>query len=134
MSTVGDLGPGGEHEPPRDSVRARTSGRDLHGLDARGGKDRVERVSEQLGAVADQELEARHPHRLIFACPVLTAARVTDLPRCLGLPAPSGAPEFDRDLPDRAPTELADLVGRTNLSNRIGQPRLLGDLRSPWDE
>jgi len=30
---VGDLSPGGEHEPLRISVRARTSGRDLHGLD-----------------------------------------------------------------------------------------------------
>jgi hypothetical protein len=30
---VGDLCPGGEHEPFRVSVRARTSGRDLHGLD-----------------------------------------------------------------------------------------------------
>jgi len=31
---VGDLGPGGEHEPFRVSVRSRASGRDLYGLDA----------------------------------------------------------------------------------------------------
>src|SRR5690348_6710928 len=30
---VGDLGPGGEHEPFRISVRFRAAGRDLHGLD-----------------------------------------------------------------------------------------------------
>jgi hypothetical protein len=34
---VGDLGPRGEHEPLRKGVGARTSGRDLHGLDARAG-------------------------------------------------------------------------------------------------
>src|SRR5215469_5509710 len=31
---VGDLGPGGEHEPFRVSLRARAARRDLHGLDA----------------------------------------------------------------------------------------------------
>ena len=54
---VGDLGPGGEHEPLRKSVRARASGWDLHGLDAGSGEDRVERVGELPGPVADQELE-----------------------------------------------------------------------------
>jgi hypothetical protein len=29
---VGDLGPGGEHEPLRIGVRPRISGRDLHGV------------------------------------------------------------------------------------------------------
>jgi len=40
---VGDLSPGGEHEPLRISVRARTPRRDLHGLDAGIGQDRVKR-------------------------------------------------------------------------------------------
>jgi len=31
---VGDLGPGGEHEPFGIGVRARAAGRDLHDLDA----------------------------------------------------------------------------------------------------
>jgi hypothetical protein len=31
---VGELGPGGKHEPFRVSVRVRAAGRDLHGLDA----------------------------------------------------------------------------------------------------
>jgi hypothetical protein len=39
---VGDLGPGGEHESFRISVRPRASGWDLYGLDAGGGKDRVD--------------------------------------------------------------------------------------------
>ena len=56
---VGDLGPGGEPEPLRVSVRARTSGRDLHRPDTRAGQDRVERIGELPGAVADQELEVR---------------------------------------------------------------------------
>jgi hypothetical protein len=30
---VGDLGPGGEHEPFRVCVRSRAAGRNLHGLD-----------------------------------------------------------------------------------------------------
>jgi hypothetical protein len=49
---VGDLGPGGEHEPLRKSVRSRASGRDLHGLDAGGGEDGVERIGELPSAVA----------------------------------------------------------------------------------
>jgi hypothetical protein len=39
---VGDLGPGGEHEPFRVSVRARAARWDLHGLDAGAGQGRVE--------------------------------------------------------------------------------------------
>jgi len=38
---VGDLGPGGEHEPFRISVRSWASGRDLHGLDTGVGQDCV---------------------------------------------------------------------------------------------
>jgi hypothetical protein len=38
---------------------ARVSGRDFHGLDAGGGEDRVERLRELPGAVADQEPEVR---------------------------------------------------------------------------
>jgi len=56
---VGDLGPCGEHEPLRQSVRARTSGRDLHRLDSRAGQDRVERIGELPSAVTDQEPEVR---------------------------------------------------------------------------
>jgi len=56
---VGDLGPCGEHEPLRKGVGARTSGRDLHGLDAGGGQNRVERIGELPGPVADQEPEVR---------------------------------------------------------------------------
>jgi hypothetical protein len=55
---VGDLGPGGEHEPFRTGVRARASGRNLHGLDAGVGQDRVKRRGELSGRVADQEPEA----------------------------------------------------------------------------
>ena len=55
---VGDLGPGGEHEPLRKCVRPRAWGRDLHGLDAGGGQGRVERIGELPGAVAEQEPEA----------------------------------------------------------------------------
>jgi hypothetical protein len=55
---VGDLGPGGEHEPFRMSIRARAPGRDLHGLDARADQNRVERCGELPGPVADREPEA----------------------------------------------------------------------------
>jgi hypothetical protein len=48
---VGDLRLGGEHEPFRMSVRARASGRDLHGLDAGVGQDRVKRGGELPGTV-----------------------------------------------------------------------------------
>lgn len=34
----------GQHEPLRESVRARASGRDLRNPDAGGGQDRVERI------------------------------------------------------------------------------------------
>src|ERR1700733_7773579 len=54
---VGHFGPGGEHEPLRECVRPRAAGRDLHGLDAGGGKDRVERVGELPGPVAGREAE-----------------------------------------------------------------------------
>jgi hypothetical protein len=40
-------------------VRARASGRDLHGLDTRAGQDRVEGPGELPGPVADQEPEVR---------------------------------------------------------------------------
>jgi hypothetical protein len=38
---VGGLGAGGEHEPFRVGVRPGASGRNLHGLDAGVGQDRV---------------------------------------------------------------------------------------------
>jgi hypothetical protein len=56
---VGDLGPGGEHEPFRISVRAGAAGRDLHDLDAGIGQDGVKRRGELPGPVADQEPEVR---------------------------------------------------------------------------
>ena len=52
---VSDLRPGGEHEP----FRARTSGRNLHGLDTSIGQDCVKRCGELPGPVTDQEPEAR---------------------------------------------------------------------------
>ena len=55
---VGDLGPGGEHEPFSIGVRARASGRDLRYLDAGPGQGRVEGCGELPGAVANQEPEA----------------------------------------------------------------------------
>ena len=55
---VGDLGPGGEHEPFRIAVRSRAPRRDLHDRDTRPGQDRVERCGELTGAVPDQEPEA----------------------------------------------------------------------------
>jgi hypothetical protein len=58
---VGDLRPGGEHEPFRVGVRARAAGRYLHRLDAAAGQDRVEGRGELPGPVADQEPEARGP-------------------------------------------------------------------------
>jgi hypothetical protein len=55
---VDDLGPGGEHEPFRVSVRARAAGRDLHGLDAGIVQDGVKRRGELPGPITDQEPEA----------------------------------------------------------------------------
>jgi hypothetical protein len=48
---VGDLGPGGEHEPFRLSVRPRAAGRNLHDLDAGIGQDRVKRRGELTGPI-----------------------------------------------------------------------------------
>ena len=56
---VGDLRPGGEHEPFRITVRARAAGRDLHRLDTSPGQDRVKRRGELPGPVPDQEPETR---------------------------------------------------------------------------
>ena len=56
---VGDLGPGGEHEPFRISVRARAAGRDLHGLNPGVGQHCVERLGELSGPIANQEPEGR---------------------------------------------------------------------------
>jgi hypothetical protein len=55
---VGDLRPGGEHEPLRKGVRPRAPGRDLHGLDACAAQGRVERISELPGTVADHEVRS----------------------------------------------------------------------------
>src|SRR5580704_5316793 len=43
---VGDLRPGGEHEPLRIGVRARTPGRDFNRFDAGISQDRIERRAE----------------------------------------------------------------------------------------
>jgi hypothetical protein len=56
---VGDLGPGGEHEPFRKSIRSRAARRDLHGLDTGVGQDCVRLLGELPGPVADQEPEVR---------------------------------------------------------------------------
>ena len=56
---VGNLGPGGEHEPFRMSVRARAARRDPYGLDPGIGQDCVKRYGELPGPVADKEPEAR---------------------------------------------------------------------------
>jgi hypothetical protein len=55
---IGDLGPGGEHEPFRIAVRSRAPRRDFHDRDTSPGQDRVERCGELTGAVPDQEPEA----------------------------------------------------------------------------
>src|SRR6266516_7432828 len=55
---VGHLGPDGAHEPLRVGVRARAAGRDLHGLDAGAGQDRVEGAGVLPGTVADEGPEA----------------------------------------------------------------------------
>ena len=55
--SVGDLGPGGEHEPFRVSVRVRTPRRNLDRFDTGIGQDRVERGVELPGPVPDQEPE-----------------------------------------------------------------------------
>ena len=52
---VGELGPGGEHESFRMSVRSWAPGRDLHSLDTGAGQDCVECLGELPGPVADQE-------------------------------------------------------------------------------
>ena len=52
---VGELGPGGEHESFRMSVRSWAPGWDLSYLDAGVGQDCVERRGELPGSVADQE-------------------------------------------------------------------------------
>ena len=52
---VGDLGPGGEHEPFRIAVRSRAPRRDFHDRDTSPGQHRVERCGELTGAVPDQE-------------------------------------------------------------------------------
>jgi hypothetical protein len=41
---VGDLGPGGEHEPFRTGIRTRAAGRDLYRFDAGAGQDSVRRM------------------------------------------------------------------------------------------
>jgi hypothetical protein len=47
---VGDPGPGGEHELFRIRIRARTSRRDLHSLDADSGQGRTGSTSSPIGA------------------------------------------------------------------------------------
>ena len=54
---VGDLGPGGEHEPFGIGVCPGASGRDLDRFDTSAGQDRVERRAELSGPVTNQEPE-----------------------------------------------------------------------------
>lgn len=58
---VRDLGPYGEHEPFRISVRARAARRDLHRPDTSLSQDRVKRGGELPGPVPDQEPEVCSP-------------------------------------------------------------------------
>jgi hypothetical protein len=57
QNAVGELDSCGQHESLGEAVRSRTSRRDLHGLYAGTGQDRVERAGELTGAVADEEPE-----------------------------------------------------------------------------
>ncbi len=54
---VGDLGPGGEHEPFRVGVRPRAAWRDLAHAHTGVGEHRVERGGELPGPVSDKDLE-----------------------------------------------------------------------------
>jgi len=56
---VGDLGPGGEHEPFRISVRARASGRDLTAWIPASARTASNDAGELPGPVPDQEPEVR---------------------------------------------------------------------------
>ena len=56
---VGNLGPGGEHESFRISVRPWTPRRDFHHIDPGVSPHRVERIGELTGPVPDQEPEPR---------------------------------------------------------------------------
>src|SRR6266566_1592258 len=56
---VGQLGPGGPHEPFRVSVRAGAAGRNLHHGDARVGEHGVEGGGELAGPVPDEVAEPR---------------------------------------------------------------------------
>ena len=83
---VGDLGPGGEHEPFRISVRARAAGRDLHDLDAGIGQDRVRRRRELPGPVTDQDRapavrSPRSIRRLRICCTVQGPSGFAVIPR-----------------------------------------------------
>jgi hypothetical protein len=51
---VGEFGSGGQHEPLGIGVRPGTPGRDLDGLDAGAGEDRVEGGGELAGPVPDK--------------------------------------------------------------------------------
>jgi len=55
---VGDLGPGGEHEPFGITVCSRAPRRDLHGFDPGISQNRVEGCGVLPGPVPDQELVA----------------------------------------------------------------------------
>jgi hypothetical protein len=83
---VGDLSPGGEHEPFRVSVRARASGRDLRRLDTSVGQDCVKRHGELPGPVTDQEPEV---------CGAITQIyqKVADLLHCPRSVRAGGDPE-----------------------------------------
>ena len=54
---IGYLGADGQHEAFREAVRPRAARRDLGHLDTRIGQDRVERLRELTGSIADEKLE-----------------------------------------------------------------------------
>jgi len=77
---VGQLGPRGQHEPLRESIRAGTAGRNLHHVDAGVGKHGVEDGGELAGPIADEILER--------CC---TVTKVEEkIPGLLGGPRPVG--------------------------------------------
>ena len=95
---VGDLGPGGEHEPLRVGIRLRASRRDLDYFYACVGQDRVERHTKLSGPVTDQEPEqvARSPRS------------ISRLRTCCAVHRPSGLAVTPRMCTDREPTSITN--------------------------
>ena len=83
---AGDLGPGGEHEPFRISVRLRAPGRDLHYLHPGAGKYRVDASVNcpALSRTRSRKSAARSPRsisRFRAWCTVQGPSGCADTPR-----------------------------------------------------